>query len=72
MKIFIFWLFGAMFSMGVAASVGELTEENCSSHCPALFLGWPIFLGEYAADFNTVTIHKTQDRLPVACQEGAQ
>jgi hypothetical protein len=21
---------------------------------------------------NTVTIHKTQDRLPVACQEGAQ
>jgi hypothetical protein len=23
-------------------------------------------------DLNTVTIHKTQDRLPVACQEGAQ
>lgn len=23
-------------------------------------------------ELNTVTIHKTQDRLPVACQEGAQ
>lgn len=37
-----------------------------------LFAGIALVIWAEQPDLNTVTIHKTQDRLPVACQEGAQ
>jgi hypothetical protein len=37
-----------------------------------VWIGCGLALWSEYQDRNTVTIHKTQDRLPVACQEGAQ